>query len=120
MNKKIIKIGGCIIGLMLLCSCSVFGPATPTTHLRMKVGGQTATWTCPKQFVATNLVFSVNPTNGTATLSVGYLSSYNSPTVINDSYTGQAALVKQWGETANQLIQTGAAAAGKAAGAAVK
>jgi hypothetical protein len=76
----------------------------------MQIGKQTASWSCPKQFTATNIMFKVN-TNGVATLSVGSVSSQNDPMVVDKSYAGQILLVKQWGDSAQQLIQTGAAAA---------
>lgn len=90
-----------------LCGCSVFGPATPTTTLTMQIGKQKASWTCPKQFTATNIVFKVE-TNGSATLQVDAVSSLNDPAVVDKSYAGQALIVKQWGDTATQLIQVGA------------
>lgn len=98
----------------VLCGCAVFGPAVPNTTMTLSVNGKKASWSCPKQFTATNLTFIVQ-TNGSCELRVGSVSSVNSPSVISDSFTGQALLIKQWGDTGASLMQAGASVAEKAA-----
>lgn len=103
-----------VIGAFAFCGCSVFGPATPTTTLKVQVSGQSFAWECPKQVEAEGLEFIVN-TNGTGTIKVSKVRSTNDPLVIDKSYAGQIGLVKQWGDTGTQLVNAGASLAMKAA-----
>lgn len=100
----------------LVCAgCSVFGPAVPTSEFTAQLGpAQSVKWSNPKNFVTTNLAISFG-SNGQATVSIGFASSMNDAAIVNAGYGGQAALVKQWGDTAMQLMQAGAAAAAKGA-----
>lgn len=96
-----------IFFIFLFAGCSVFGPPVPTTSLSMTINGKTAKWSCPKQFDAQNIRFSVS-TNGVCTLTVESVVSRNDPMVVDKAYAGQILLVKQWGETTKDLIETGA------------
>lgn len=107
--KKIFTIAAALV----MCGCSVFGPATPTTTLKVQVGGQNFTWESPKQVEAEGLEFIVS-TNGGAAIRVSKVSSVNDPLVIDKSYAGQIMLVKQWGDTGTQLINAGGSLAMKA------
>lgn len=100
----------------LVCSgCSVFGPAVPTSKFTAQLGpNQSVTWSNPKNFMTTNIVIGFGP-NGQANVSIGFASSLNDAAIVNAGYGGQTALVKQWGDTAIQLMQAGAAAAAKGA-----
>src|SRR5689334_17826762 len=88
----------------------------PRTTFRAVIGGQEFRYSNPKQATATNIVFKVVSTNGTeASMSIGALTSINDPAIVDKSYAGQALVLKTTFDGANQLINTAAAVAGKAA-----
>jgi hypothetical protein len=105
--------------LPLEMGCRLLGSAVPTTEIHGEIAGQKFSLANPKNTVITNLTVIV-ATNGTATLSIGYLRSENNSNVIDAAYAGQAALATAIGQQIASGFQAGAAAAGAVAGAAVK
>ena len=91
----------------------------PRTQIQGTIAGQTFSLSNPKDTTITNLQVTVS-TNGTATLSIGYLSSANNSNTISASYGGQAEAVTAAGEQVNRAWTNAAGLLGTAVGAAVK
>ena len=102
-----------------LTGCAVFHQPVPETKISGSIGGQKFSLINPKNTTVTNLQVTVS-TNGTASLSIGYLSSANDSNIVSGAYAGAAQIVTATGDSAAKAFQAGAAAAGSALGAAVK
>lgn len=108
-----------VLGLAALAAgCSIMNPV-PQTKFRATIGGQQFSYSNPKQACATNIVMSVS-TNGTATMTIGAITSVNDPVVVDKSYAGAAMLVNAVGAQIQSNLNTAAQNAGTAAGAALK
>ena len=101
---------------LILCGCSALNPV-PKTRISGTIAGQSFSLSNPKDTTIDSLSVTVS-TNGTATLSIGHLSSLNNSNVISSSYSGQAASITAAGEQIIGAMKAGATLAGAAAGAA--
>ena len=96
--------------LLLLPLVSLVGCGVPRTNLNASIGNTKFQWGCPKQFVATNIVALVN-SNGTASLTIGYVESKNDPAVIDKATAGDVARINALSSLVNSGLDTGIKAA---------
>lgn len=96
-----------LIPLAALLALALTGCLQPTI-ISGSVNGQSYSWSCAKDFTATNIVFEVT-SNKTARLSFGYVTSKSSPAAITAS-----------GEALAQFTSAVAAGVGQAGAAAAK
>ncbi|MDB6109177.1 MAG: hypothetical protein JWR69_927 [Pedosphaera sp.] len=107
------------VTLAITSGCAILHQPVPETKISGSIGGQKFSLVNPKNTVVDNLAVTAG-TNGTATLTIGHLSSANDSNVVSGAYAGAAQIVTATGDSAAKAFQAGAAAAGAALGAAAK
>jgi hypothetical protein len=105
--KKTLTLSLVLASGFFLTGC--FNPV-PKTTITGSIGGQAFSLSNPKDTVVSNLTVSV-ATNGTASLSIGYLESANNSNVVSSAFAGQAGVVKETGDAAVKAFQAGIQAA---------
>jgi hypothetical protein len=118
MKSKSLLLGLAAAGILSMTGCGLLSPV-PKTQITGSIGGQSFALSNPKDTTVSNLTVAVS-TNGTASLSIGYLTSVNNSNVIGAAYSGQAASFTAFGDAMVNAVNAGATVAAKAAATAAK